>query len=143
MTSEFPTAFEDLFSPPAVAYVATIGPRGEPQVSPVLFIWDGAFLRFSMNAIRQKRRNLERDPRIALSITNPGNPFRNVEIRGRVLRIEADTDYAFHRHLSQQYFNQDGKEALLPGEERVVVVVQPDRYFPFGETPPESSPESS
>lgn len=130
----------DFLKPPALAYVATIGPRGEPQVSPVIFSWDGTHLRFGMNAIRQKRRNLERDPRIALSITDPTNPFRTVEMRGKVISVEPDEGYAYHRFLSNLYFGQDGTDALLPDEQRVVIVVEPERFFTFEAPPPEPDP---
>ena len=141
--SQLPASVTDLFKPPALAYVATIGPKGEPQVSPVIFSWDGAHIRFSMNAIRQKRRNLERDPRIALSITDPANPFRTVEIRGTVISAEADEDYAYHRFLSNLYFGQDGADALLPDEQRVVIVVEPQRHFLFDGVPPPTNPATT
>ncbi|MGC4192441.1 MAG: PPOX class F420-dependent oxidoreductase [Thermomicrobiales bacterium] len=138
-----PDSVTDLLKPPALAYVATIGPTGAPHVSPVIFSWDGEYIRFSMNAIRQKRKNLERDPRIALSITDPENPFRTVEIRGRVVRIDPDDDYAYNRFISNLYFHQDGSDKLLPGEQRVVVVVEPQRFFPFLGTPSEGSSDSA
>ena len=139
MTIQLPEDIQALLQPPAIAYVATIGPRGEPHVSPVIFSWDGTHLRFGMNVIRQKRRNLERDPRIALAISEPGNPFHTVEIRGTAIRLDPDDGFAFHRSLSNQYFGTDGDDALLPGEERVVVTVAPERYFGFGATPPQPS----
>ncbi|MGB3328614.1 MAG: PPOX class F420-dependent oxidoreductase [Thermomicrobiales bacterium] len=129
--SAIPDSLTTWFRPPALAYVATIGPKGEPQVSPVLFDWDGKYLRFSMNRIRQKRRNLERDPRIALSITDPDDAFTTVEIRGVVVRIENDEDYAFINHLSENYFGHDATGDLLPGEERVTVVIEPQKAYGF------------
>ena len=75
-----------------MANVATIGPKGEPQVNPVWFSWDGQNLLFSQTQERQKLRNIKRDPRIAVSIMDPNNPYRYLEIRGVVSRIEDDTD---------------------------------------------------
>lgn len=138
-----PEAVQERLKPPALAYVATIGPRGEPQVSPVIFSWDGTYLRFGMNVIRQKRRNLERDPRIALSISDPANPFRTVEIRGTAIRIEPDDDFAFHRFMSNLYFGEDGSDNLLPDEHRVVVVVEPERVFSFEGADPTSTAATS
>src|SRR5581483_6646730 len=100
-------------------YVATIGPKGEPQVSPVLFSWDGTHILFSMDKVRQKYRNLLREPRIALSIADPTNPFRSMEIRGKVVRIDEDVDYRFVNAQSQRYLNQDATPNMRPGEERV------------------------
>src|SRR6266704_3406829 len=77
--SIIPEQYQDILQSTAVAYMATIGPKGEPQVSPVLFSWDGTYFLFSMNKVRQKHRNLVREPRIALAITDPTNPYRSLE----------------------------------------------------------------
>lgn len=122
--------------PPALAYVATIGPKGGPQVSPVLFEWDGEHLRFSMNRVRQKRRNLERDPRIALSITDPEDFFRTMEIRGVVIRIENDENYDFINRISEMYFGHDASRDLLPGEQRVTAVIEPQKTYAFAPASP-------
>ena len=134
--SVIPENFLDLLQSTALANVATIGPKGEPQVSPVWFVWDGTHIRFSMNKIRQKRRNLARDSRIALSITDPANPARTIEIRGKAL-IEEDIDYRFantivtKKYTGQEYNDQNPNPNLQPGEERVVIVVEPERVFVF------------
>ena len=65
----------------ALAHVATIGPDGEPQSSPVWFDWDGSHLKFSLTTTRQKYRNLQRDKRVSLSIVDPSNLYRYIEIR--------------------------------------------------------------
>jgi PPOX class probable F420-dependent enzyme len=76
--------FADLLHTTALAHIATIGPKGEPQCTPVWFDWDGNTLRFSQTTTRQKFRNLQRDPRFALSLVDPNNPYRSLEIRGKV-----------------------------------------------------------
>ena len=129
--SVIPENFLDILQSKGFAYVATIGPKGEPQVSPVLFSWDGTHILFSMDKVRQKYRNLLREPRIALSIADPTNPFRSMEIRGKVVRIDEDVDYRFVNAQSQRYLNQDATPNRRPGEERVVIVVEPERVFVF------------
>jgi PPOX class probable F420-dependent enzyme len=81
-----PTSYEDLLTTPALAHVATIGPDGAPQVTPVWFDWDGARLLLALAPDRQKMRNLRRDPRLAVSIVDPANAYRYLEIRGRLRR---------------------------------------------------------
>ncbi|GHO98200.1 hypothetical protein KSF_082480 [Reticulibacter mediterranei] len=130
-----PEEFLDILQSKALMNVATIGPKGEPQVSATLLGWDGTSIFFTMNRIRQKRRNLEREPRIAISITDPANSFRSLEVRGRA-RIEEDVEYRFTNLLSQKYFGRDATADLLPGEERVVVFIEPERAIPF---PPPAS----
>jgi PPOX class probable F420-dependent enzyme len=85
-----PDKFKDLLQSKALAHVATIGPHGEPQSNPVWFGWDGEHILFSQTKKRQKYRNLLRNPYIALSIVDPNNPYRYLEVRGKVIRIDED-----------------------------------------------------
>jgi len=128
--SVIPEEFLDMLQSKALMNVATIGPKGEPQVSATLFGWNGTSIFFTMNKIRQKRRNLEREPRIALLIVDPAQAFRSLEIRGKA-RISDDIDYRFTNQLSQKYSGRDATTDLLPGEERVVVFIEPERAIPF------------
>lgn len=134
--SLIPEAFLDLLQSQALAYLATIGPRGEPQVSAVWFTWDGSHLLFALNKKRQKYRNLLREPRVAIAIADPSNPYRALEIRGKVARIEADPTFHFINTATQKYLHRNAtREETGAAEERVVVVVEPERVFPF---PPQS-----
>jgi PPOX class probable F420-dependent enzyme len=108
------------------AHVATIGPKGEPQSNPVWFDWDGTYVRFSQIKTRQKYRNLQHDPHIALSITDPGNPYHYLEIRGKVVRIEDDPNNQFINSLAKRYLGVDTYPYHQPGDERVVLYIQPE-----------------
>jgi hypothetical protein len=118
---------EDILTKVSFGHVATIGPDGEPQVNPVWFEWDGEFLKFSQTTTRQKYRNVQRDPRIAISVLDPDNPYRYIEVRGRVERIEDDPDKAFINKMAKKYLGQDEYPWSRPGEQRVVVYVRPER----------------
>lgn len=106
-TSVIPAGFEDLLASTALAHIATIGPKGEPQSSPVWFHWDGTHLRFGQHEGHQKLKNLRRDGRVAVSIVDPANPFRYLEIRGQVASIEPDPDKAFIRLVSVKYLGNE------------------------------------
>jgi PPOX class probable F420-dependent enzyme len=127
-----PSQYEDLLESKALAHVATIGPKGEPQVNPVWFDWDGTYLMFSQTTSRQKYKNVKRDPRIALSIVDPNNPYRYLEIRGKVVRVDPDPDYAFINKMAQKYLGVEKYPWLQPGEERVVIVVEPEHVTSMG-----------
>lgn len=129
--STIPESPLDLLHSTAVASPATIGPKGEPHVSPVLFGWDGTHLFFSMNKIRQKHRNLLREPRVTISIADPANPYRSLEIRGKVACVEDDPVYHTANILSQKYTGQDATPNMQPGEQRVAIFVEPERAFVF------------
>jgi PPOX class probable F420-dependent enzyme len=130
--SVIPTDKLDLLESTALADVATIGPNGEPQVNPVWFGWDGTYLTFSQTTARQKFKNLQNDSRIALSIVDPQNPYRYLEIRGKVVRIDPDPDKAFIDKMANKYMGVDRYPWNQPGDERVVIVVEPVRGLGMG-----------
>jgi PPOX class probable F420-dependent enzyme len=121
-----PESHVDLLGSTALAHVATLGPRGEPQSSPVWFGWDGEYVKFSQTKTRQKYENLDRDPRLALSIVDPENPLRYLEIRGVVERIGEDPDLDFINSMSKKHLGKDRYPNHRPGDERVVVFVRPE-----------------
>ncbi len=127
-----PVGYEDLLESTALAHVATIGPNGEPQVNPVWFGTQDGYIVFSQTTNRQKYRNLQRDARIALSIVDPGNPYRYLEIRGVVERIDPDPDNAFINSMAKKYLGEDVYPWHNPGDERVVVVVRPEHTTKMG-----------
>ena len=130
--SIIPESHRDLLESTALAYLATIGPKGEPQVSAVWFTWDGTHLFFAFNKKRQKYRNVLREPRVAVAISDPADPYRALEIRGVVARIDADSDSRFLTATSQKYLGRDStSDEIGAAEDRVVIVVAPERAIPF------------
>jgi len=106
-------------------------PGGEPQSTPAWFIWDGQQLKFSLTTTRQKYRNLQRDPRLAVSLVDPQNPYRSLEIRG-VARLEEDLDRSFTDALAQKYMDVDKFPYHQPGDRRITVVVEPQHSTYYG-----------
>ena len=127
-----PESHKDLLETTALADVATIGPDGAPQVNPVWFGWDGTLLTFSQTTGRQKFRNLHKDKRIALSIVDPANPYRYMEIRGKVVKFIPDPETAFIDSMAKKYLGHDKYQWGTPEEQRVVVVVEPERALTMG-----------
>jgi PPOX class probable F420-dependent enzyme len=127
-----PKTHADLLESTALAHVATIGPQGEPQNNPVWFDWDGEHLLFSQTKGRQKYRNVQRNPQIAVSIVDPANPYRYLEIRGVVTEIRDDVGNAFINSMAKKYAGQDVYTGHRPGDERVVVVVVPEHTTHMG-----------
>lgn len=130
--SVVPQELEDIFTKRSFGHVATIGPNGEPQSSPVWIDWDGTYLKFSQTDTRQKYRNLQREPRIAVSVHDPDQPYRYVEVRGKVARIEDDPDKTFINKMAKKYINEDVYPWSQPGEQRLVVYVQPEHTTKMG-----------
>ncbi|MEA3501468.1 MAG: PPOX class F420-dependent oxidoreductase [Actinomycetota bacterium] len=120
-----PDTHLDILDKKAFASIATIGPNGEPQNNPIWFGWDGSNVRFSQTTTRQKYRNMRSDPRVSLSILDPDDPYRYVEIRGTVVDVEEDPDLAFINSMAHKYLGLDRYPWHQPGDERVVIVVEP------------------
>jgi PPOX class probable F420-dependent enzyme len=127
-----PEGYEDLLRSTALVHVATIGPQGEPQNNPVWFDRDGEHVKFSQTKTRQKYRNLDRDPRVALSIVNPENPYRYLEVRGKVTRIEEDPNLDFINSMAKKYLGLDKYPYHQPGDERVIIYVRPHHTTRMG-----------
>lgn len=109
------------------AHVATIGPNGEPQSSPVWFDWDGTHIKFSLTTDRQKYRNLQRDKRISLSIMDPEDAYRYVEFRGELDEIELDPNIDFISRMAKKYIDKDRYPWHQPGDERLVMKIRPTK----------------
>lgn len=120
-----PASYHDLLAAPLIAHLATTRPRGEPQSTPVWFDWGGTHLLIAAGHDSHKYRNTQRDPRLALSIVDPVNPARCLEVRGRVADVDPDQDGAQLRAIVRKYTGTDE----LPGleQERVILVIEPVR----------------
>lgn len=128
-----PEAYRDVLeNPQSFAHWATVGPDGSPQVNPVWFEFDGEQIVISQTKTRQKYRNVRRDPRVALSILDPDNPYRYLEVRGEVVEISDDDGNAFINKMAKKYIGQDEYPWDRPEDERVVVRIQPRRTTAMG-----------
>jgi PPOX class probable F420-dependent enzyme len=125
-----PDGHLDLLERPLFAHLATVRPDGSPQSNVMWFVWDGEVIRMTHTKSRQKFRNFAHEPRIALSIADPGNEYRFLEVRGTVEKIEDDTpDAAFYQSLQQRY----GRSyPITDAAERVVVTIRPSAFLPHG-----------
>lgn len=115
----------DLLEMTVVAHLATIRPDGSLQNNPVWFEWDGTHVKISQTKARQKMRNVEHDPHVALSMTDPDNPYRYLEVRGVVDKVEDDPDRALVDDLSERYMDTRPYPYHQPGDERVIVYIRP------------------
>ena len=119
-----------LFEDPNYLFVGTVNKDGSPQVTPVWTDVSNGHIRFNTAVGRAKERNLRRDPRVALSITEQGNPWNKADIRGRVVDfIEGEEADANIDDLAEKYINQRPYPWRNPEERRVIVVIEPERVY--------------
>ena len=103
MSESIAPEFLPLLESTAVAFVSTIGPKGEPQTTPLWFLWDDGQVRFSLVEGRQKLRNLRRDPHISVVVVDPSDPTWYLELRGQVGELVADPDLVLERMIAVKY----------------------------------------
>jgi PPOX class probable F420-dependent enzyme len=121
----------DLCRTKTLAYVGTTDADGQSQVTPVwIDVRDGK-PAFNTAVGRAKERNLRRDPRISIAITDPENLYRHVEIRGRAVLTEEGADQ-FIDDLAKKYLGQDTYPWRSPTEKRITVLVEPEKFFAMG-----------
>jgi len=119
-----------LFEDPNYLFVGTTNPDGSPQVTVVWTDLEDGRIRFNTAIGRVKERNLRRDPRVGLSITEQGNPWNKADIRGRVVDfIEGEEADANIDDLAEKYIGQRPYPWRNPEEKRVIVVIEPERVY--------------
>lgn len=127
MPVSIPPSFQDLLRKKSFAHLATLMPDGSPQVTPVWWDWDGRHVLINTARGRQKDRNLRRSPRVSLSIQDPENPYRYLEVRGRVVGVTEDGADAHIDALAKRYLGVDEYPYRQPGEVRVLFRVEPEK----------------
>lgn len=124
--------YRDLFAKRSFAHVATVGADGAPQVTPVWIDAEDGFIRFNTARGRVKDRNLRRNPRVALAIQDPDNPYRYVQVRGRVVEMTEQGADAHIDALARKYLDQDRYPFRQPGEVRILVKIAPEHLQAMG-----------
>jgi PPOX class probable F420-dependent enzyme len=127
-----PADYRDLFEKKGFAHLATVSTDGTPQSTPVWVDFDGAHVRFNTARGRLKDKNLQANPRVALSILDPENPYRYIQVRGRVVEMSERGADAHIDALAKKYLGQDTYPYRRPGEVRVIVKIAPDRVQTMG-----------
>ena len=127
-----PEKYRDLFTKRAFASLATLMPDGSPQVTPVWCDLDGDLVIVNSARGRQKDKNIRRDPRVALAIIDPENPYRYLEIRGRVVELTEQGADAHIDKMAKKYLGADKYPYRQPSEVRVMFKIQPERTNTMG-----------
>ncbi|HET7208879.1 MAG TPA: PPOX class F420-dependent oxidoreductase [Terriglobales bacterium] len=132
MAAVIPEKYRDLFNKRAFASLTTLMPDGSPQTTPVWCDVDGDHIIFNSAKGRQKDKNVRRDPRVAMAIVDPDNPYRYLEIRGKVVEITEEGADAHINKMAKKYLGQDKYPYRQPGEVRVMYKVRPEHTTTMG-----------
>ncbi len=133
MALEIPESHRDLLSmeKKAFGYVATIAPSGIPQLTPVWVDYDGEHVIFNTVVGRLKERNLRQRPVVAITIADPDNPYRYLQVRGRA-ELDKRGAEAHIDKMAKKYRGLDTYPDRKPGAQRIIVRVIPTTIQAYG-----------
>jgi PPOX class probable F420-dependent enzyme len=132
MSSTIEGRSEDLLQAKNFCHVATLRPDGTILGAPVwVDVQDG---RPVLNTAEGRAwpRNLERDPRVTLTVQNMENPYEYVTIRGHVAERTKDGADEHIDAMAKKYLGKDEYPFRQPGEERVIIRVEPEHVHVYG-----------
>jgi PPOX class probable F420-dependent enzyme len=127
-----------LLEEPNFAHLATLLSDGSPQSAPVWVGVEGDRILVATGEGSLKARNTRRDPRVSLSVIAMDNPYREAQLRGRVVERRPDARFEIMDRIAHKY---TGKPFPMRGnpEQRVVLVIEVERaryvVLPFAHTP--------
>jgi PPOX class probable F420-dependent enzyme len=124
--TDIPTGYLDLLTEKkALANLATIQPDGSPQVTPVWFDYVDGVVRVNTAKGRIKARNLSVGSKVAMSIVDPDNDYRYIQIRGAVTKETEDGAVAHIDSLAKKYLGKDVYPWHDPKSTRVIYEITP------------------
>ena len=126
MSVEIPSDYLPLLVEANYGHLGTIRPDDTVQVNPMWFEFDGTHLRFTHTTKRAKFRNLQRNPSMSLSVIDPGDPFRYLEVRGSLVDVVPDPTGEFYIRLGKRYGNA-GQQAPPDSADRVILVMSVEK----------------
>jgi len=116
----------------AFLYLATLMADGTPQVTPVWFNTDGTYILINTAEGRVKDHNMRARPEVTLCIVDPANPYRYIQIRGKVVEyVKAGADDHIDA-LSFKYHGVPKYQSRQPGEKRIIFKIKPIKVDAHG-----------
>jgi len=109
------------------ASIATLMKNGSPQVSITWIDYDGTNILINTAEGRLKTNNVWRDSRVAIAVSEEGNPYNSVSIRGKVIEYNYDKADEHIDKLAKQYFGLDKYPRQSPDEKRIILMIKPER----------------
>jgi len=141
MSQPLSQEIKQLLDRPNFAHLATLMSDGSPQSVPVWVGREGDRILVCTGDGSLKARNTRRDPRVALSIVDFHDPYKEAQIRGRIVERRPDPDLAIMDPVSRKYTGKPFPFRSPEGRVALVIEVDKARYakLPFDHTPPQSA----
>jgi PPOX class probable F420-dependent enzyme len=132
MPATISPGFRKLLQEPAYCQLATLMPDGSPQNTQVWVDTDGEHILINTAQGRQKERNVQRDPRVAVNVVDPTNAWRIGMVRGRVVEVTTEGADELIDQLAKKYLNVETYPFRRPEEVRVTLKILPDKINEIG-----------
>ena len=129
-----PESHQDLLKDEAKAfvYLATLMKDGSPQVTPVWFDIDGEYIRINTVRGRIKEKNMRARPSVALCIADPKNPYRYLQVRGKVVDLVTEGAEAHIDALNLKYHGDPHYTHHSPDKPRVIYKIEAIKVDAYG-----------
>ena len=117
---------ERLFKDKNFASFATTMSDGSPQVTPVWVDYDNGNILINTAEGRAKVKNVTKNPKVAISVTDGANPYTMVSVRGRIVE---QTNRGADEHIdkmAKKYLGAEKYPFRAPGEKRVLLKIKPE-----------------
>lgn len=137
MNNLIPTSHLDLIEGPYYAVLTTVAPDGQPENTVVWCSWDGEYVLVNTADGRRKPNNVRQNPKVALTVIDPQDPFRWIDVRGEVEAIVDDSDYAnINAHAKryagvEEYYGGVAPVERKGQERRIIFKIRPRRVVAF------------
>lgn len=134
MKNDLPKQVISFLQEPNYMVIGTIGKNGIPQLTTVWFSYEDGLLNISITKTRVKYKNILRDPRVGCLIYDTGNPYRYLQIKGQVVKIEEDPEYKFGDFLCARYGRDENyrKDPVHKKEGRLIIRIKPETFYSKG-----------
>tara|TARA_Y100001949_G_scaffold108189_1_gene91398 strand:+ start:7008 stop:7403 length:396 start_codon:yes stop_codon:yes gene_type:complete len=118
-----------LFQGKNLVFLATINSDGSPQLTPVWGNYSDEHILINTAEGRLKHKNVQRDPRVAVSVVDHDEPLTMTTIRGKVVQIIPDYDYSHINKLTKQYMSINEYPYKRENEKRIIFKIKPEKIF--------------
>lgn len=129
MSGQIEGRSKELIEEPNFCFVATLRHDGTPHVAPVWVDHEAGEIVLNSARGRAWPANLERDPRVTLTIPNRENNYEYVSIRGRLAAVTEDGADAHIDAMAKKYLGRDTYPFRQAGEQRIVLRIAPEQVF--------------
>ncbi len=120
---------KEFFRKPNFGHLATLEPDGAPQVTPVWIDVDDNHILINTAKGRKKVRNVERDPRVSVEVVEQENPYSMLSVQGKVVGMTTEGADEHIDAMAKKYLGQDSYPFRKPGEERIILHIQPEKVI--------------